>query len=227
MHYPIPGVTFGTKHSFTDWGVYWNGTHIESPEPQTALIEVPFRNGLLDMTKSLTDKIFYKNRTIKFDFVVGDNSLSWSDLCSKILSDIHGQGLHVVLDTDPAWYWEAYTCTVDEPETEEGIGTFTIECNCAPYKRKNVLTSVEVSVYGHDIEETFTNSRMEVNPTFVTDQAVEVQWTPEGGQTITKIMQPGTHVYDDIEFKYGDNTLLFDFIEEYATVVVSYREGSL
>lgn len=229
MNRPIPGVKFGNKHSYDDWGIYYDGkkSGIEPPEVQKSLIEVPFRNGLLDATPALTDKIFYKNRKLNLAFLSGDNVLSWPELCSTILKDVHGRSMHIILDTDPDYYWDAVTCEVGEPKTEDYIGSFEITCDCFPYKLKNKLTTKTITVNGANIQQTFHNGRMEVNPTFTTDVEVQVKWTAKDGSLLTISISPGTHTFDNIEFTEGYNVLTFNKISSNATVEVSYREGEL
>lgn len=224
------GVTFGDKHSFNDWGIYWNGSSKDSPEPQRLLFEVPYRNGVLDATRGLTDKIFYKTRKITFDFIVYENDLSWAEVQAMVLGDVHGRSLHVITDTDPDWYWDAYNCVVSTPSPEEEFLKFSIECECFPYKLKTTLTEKQIVVTGTGQTLICQNSRMEVNPTFVTDQDVQVLFTDSHGSQISIAMSAGRHTYDNIEFIRGNNVLTFNKLKEgidAATVTVSYREGEL
>ena len=221
------GVTFGDKHSFNDWGIYWNGCSKDSPEPQRLLFEVPYRNGLLDATRGLTDKIFFKPRNITFDFIVYDNDLSWAEVRAMILGDIHGRSLHIVTDTDPDWYWDAYNCVIGTPSSEEEFLKFSIECECFPYKLKNELTEKQITVTGTGQTLVCPNSRMEVNPTFITNQEVQVQFTDIHGTQTSITVPVGRHIYDNIEFTEGDNVLTFNKIETDTPVIVTYREGEL
>ena len=223
----IYGVTFGDKHSYRDWGVFWNGQSNTPPTPQRTFVNVPFRNGTLDVTIALTDKIMYNSRTLTLDFMVGDNDLSWPELYSMILADIQGKALHITLDTDPDFYWDAYNCTVGAPTAESGLGKFTVTCECFPYKLKHALTQETITVNSTNITKVFHNSRMEVNPTFVTSAEVQLVWVNKYGTTVTIAMGAGTHTYSNIEFLEGDNTLKFNKLSNDATVVVSYREGEL
>ena len=221
------GVTFGDKHSYNDWGVYWNGYSEDSPEPQRLLFEVPYRNGLLDATAALTNKIFYKARKLTFDFIVYDNDRSWPEVRAMILGDIHGRSFHVILDTDPEWYWDVYNCTISTPNADGEFLRFSVECNCFPYKMKNTLTNREIVVNSTGMTLTCPNSRMEVNPTFTTDHDVQVLFENADGTSVTIVMNTGTHTYDNIEFIKGNNVLTFNKLTDNATVQVSYREGEL
>ena len=221
------GVTFGNKHSYNDWGIYWNGYSEDSPEPQRVLVEVPYRNGLLDVTRALTDKIFYKSRKVSFDFIVFENDRTWPEVRAMIQGAIHGQSLHVILDTDPDYYWDAYNCTISTPSPDGEMLNFSIECECFPYKLKNTITTRTITVTGAEQTLNCVSSRMEVNPTFVTNQEVQVIFVNSDGTRVTIAMSAGTHTYDDIEFREGNNVLTFNKLSNNATVEVLYQEGEL
>lgn len=224
----IYGVTFGNKHSFYDWGIYWNGQSNTPPTPQKTFVKVPFRNGLLDVTSALTDKIFFEKRTLTLDFIFDDiGKRTWPELRSEILGDIHGKTMHVTLDTDPDYYWDAYSCELGAPSDENGLEKFTVTCECFPYKLRKALTTRNILVNGSGIIHKFINSRMEVNPTFVTDAEVQMIWTDKYGSTVTVAMGAGTHTYSNIEFLEGENILRFNKLSSNANVTISYREGEL
>lgn len=223
----VYGVTFGDKHSYLDWGIYWNGKSNTPPTPLKSLIQVPFKNGVLDATRALTDKIIYGSRTMTLDFMVGDNLRTWPELYSEIIGSIHGRSMQITLDTDPDYYWEAYTVEVGAPTEEEGLGKFTVTCECFPYKMKKTLTKKTITVNGAGKTLVCQNSRMEVNPTFVTTANVQVVWVNKYGTTVTIAMSAGTHTYDNIEFSQGNNLLTFNKLSSNANVTVLYREGEL
>lgn len=223
----IYGVTFGDKHSYHDWGVYWNGYSEDSPEPQRLLLEVPFKDGLLDATSALTSKRRYKSRKLTFDFIVHENSKTWPEVRAMIQNDIHGQALNIVLDTDPDFYWQAYNCLVGTPSAEEEFLKFNVECECYPYKLRNEETVKTVTVDGSNIQLTCPNLYMPVNPTFTTTQDVQVLFTNADGSRVVIAMSTGSHKFDNIEFAKGDNVLTFNKQTVNANVTVTYREGEL
>lgn len=225
-----PQVRFGDVFSFDDLKLYYDeqGSSKDTPTPQKTLIKVPYRNGLLNATPALTDKVFYENRKISLHFLASYfDVVRYEDLCSKVNNAIHGQSFDLVLYTDPDYYWTVYDAVVGQPSQNDGIVSFTIDLDCYPYKLKRNMTTKTITVNGTGIVEEFQNGRMEVNPTFVTDQEVQVQWTGRDGTLVTIAMSAGTHTYDNIEFYEGRNLLTFNKISANATVEVSYREGDL
>ena len=62
----MDGVTFGTKHSYRDWGLLLKSRPVISPpSPKTVYVDIPGSNGVIDLTESLTGDVKFDNRTIK------------------------------------------------------------------------------------------------------------------------------------------------------------------
>ena len=154
------GVTFGSKHSYNDWGIWLEDTHINPPLPKRYIVDVPARNGLLDLTPELTPTIRFENRTLTFNFRVkaGD----WSTLVSQIYGDIHGRTLDVVSDLDPNWHWHGCV-TVDDFSSDERTGVLVITVDAYPFKLSNTENSYTVNGDGTI---TCVVDRMEISPAF-------------------------------------------------------------
>ena len=154
------GVTFGSKHSYNDWGIWLEDTHINPPLPKRYIVDVPARNGLLDLTPELTPTIRFENRTLTFNFRVkaGD----WSTLVSQIYGQIHGRTLDVVSDLDPNWHWRGFV-TVDDFASDERTGVIVITVDAYPFKLSNTENSYTVNGNGTI---TCVVDRMEISPAF-------------------------------------------------------------
>lgn len=130
----MTGVTFGTKHSFNDWGLYMTSIpEISPPEVKTNYIEIPGRDGELDLTEVVTKKAMYKNRTLSFEFTIVDKRSTWSDTYSKITNYLHGKTMSVVLDEDAGYYYVG-RLQVNEWKSDQCTSIIIIEGNCNPYK---------------------------------------------------------------------------------------------
>ena len=57
-------VTFGTKNSYTDFGLILTSKEIGLPEPKTEIVEIAGANGVIDLTEALTDDIKYNQRQL-------------------------------------------------------------------------------------------------------------------------------------------------------------------
>lgn len=154
------GVTFGNKHSYNDWGIWLEDSHKNPPLPKRYIVDVPARNGLLELTPELTPIIRFENRTLTFTFRVkaGD----WSSIESMIYGDVHGKTLDVVSDLDPNWHWHGCV-TVDDFASDERTGVIVITVDAYPFKLSNTENSYTVNGNGTITCEV---DRMEISPAF-------------------------------------------------------------
>lgn len=138
----MDGVTFGTKHSYRDWGLLLKSRPVISPpSPKTVYVDIPGSDGVIDLTESLTGDVKFDNRTIKCEFVVLDARNRWSDIYSEIMDYLHGQRIKVRLDEDMAYYYEG-RLQVNEWKSDKVTSTITIEGDVEPYKME-MFSSLE------------------------------------------------------------------------------------
>lgn len=207
------GVTFGNKHSYNDWGVILEDTHVNPPLPKRYVVDVPARNGLLDLTPELTPTVRFESRTLTFTFRVkaGD----WSTLLSTIYGDVHGQTLDVVSDLDPSWHWHGCV-TIDDFSSDERTGVLVINVEADPFKLAN--TSVTTSRNGSG-SLVCTCDRMEVTPTITVTSATTITFGD-----LSVALNAGTHLVNDIVFTSGSNTLT---VSGSGKTTVTYTNGRL
>lgn len=207
------GVTFGSKHSYNDWGIWLEDTHINPPLPKRYIVDVPARNGLLDLTPELTPTIRFENRTLTFTFRVkaGD----WSTLLSQIYGQIHGQTLDVISDLDPQWHWHGCV-TVDDFSSDQRTGKLVITVDADPFKLSNTDSTYTVSGDGTI---SAVVDRMEVTPTITNTAEATIVF---GDISVT--LDAGTHLVNAIMLTEGTNTLT---ITSTGSTTVTYTNGRL
>lgn len=136
------GATFGTKHTFNDWGLIPKSRPVISPPtPKTLYVDIPGADGCLDLTQALTQDIKYENRKITFEFNVLDARNRWSNIYSDILGYLQGQYMKLVLDEDIEYYYIG-RFQVNEWTSDKNTATIVIEGNIEPYKMA-VVSSTE------------------------------------------------------------------------------------
>lgn len=128
------GVTFGNKHSFTDFGMYLKSYDIGFPEPKTETVDVPGMNGVIDLT-DVFGEVYYKNRHLSFTFSVIRKNMEWDELLNTLTEYLHGKKMRIILDSDPEHYWYG-RCTINTFSTDRRISTITIDCDAEPFKKK-------------------------------------------------------------------------------------------
>jgi len=130
-------------------GVYtntWSDWHlipisrpfVSLPSLNSKTVEIPGRNGSVDLTEVLTGAPTYSNRKGSWEFyVMHDEWNSWSETLSTIASALHGKWLQIILEDDPNYYYEGRLKVGWNPGKD--YSTITIEYDLSPYKT-NVTT---------------------------------------------------------------------------------------
>ena len=126
------GVTIGEKHSYRDWGIILSSKVISPPEAQINKIDVPLRDGSIDLTEALTDDVKFKDRKITLNFTVIDQT-TWTTKVSEIENYLHGRKMKIVFDDDLSFYYLG-RISVNKWATNKNIGSLVIECNVEPFK---------------------------------------------------------------------------------------------
>lgn len=134
------GITIGDKHTYRDWGLEWLGYTITSPAPKTKLIEVPGRNGAIDLSESLTGGVCYNNRTLNLQFTNSQDYESWHSKYSEIANYCHGKKLKIILDTDPHYYYYG-RLTLDELQDNNTMGQLNFSVDADPFKYEHITSS--------------------------------------------------------------------------------------
>ena len=155
------GVKIGNMHSFDDWGLILVSKQISTPEPQTNLVNVPMRDGSIDLTEVLTDDIKYNDRTITMLFEIMDSRTDWSAKTSAIQNYLHGKRLQIVFDDDCAFYYVG-RLKVNEWSPNKSTAQMQIEATVEPFKYDIVSSAVDWEWDMFDFEEGIINETGEL-----------------------------------------------------------------
>ena len=213
------GITFGAFHSYRDLNlILTSGVKIGTPEVKTEEVEVLGSDGTIDYTEYFGE-IFYKNRSLTFPFTIKaripeDIDQVYKDVCKKS----HGKKVEIVLDWDTDYYFKA-RITVGELTHQKRIGTFTITCDCEPYRYKNDVTVSACAVSGTTTV-TYINDQKNVTPQFKISSPMTISFE----NVTTTIKTDGTFTVPGIVFKEGENVVTYT---GNGTVEVSYQERRL
>lgn len=141
--YENNAVTINGKHTFFDYGLYvTNNNPVAPPEPKTQYIQIPGRNGDIDLTDALTGYTIYNNRTITLVLGGKKNPNHWGSFISKFLNEIHGKKVKVVFDDNKDYYYIGRAVVKADYTRGNEVATFTVEINAEPYKY-NMLSTTE------------------------------------------------------------------------------------
>lgn len=128
------GVIIGDKHTARDWDLVCTKVEIGSPEQKTQYIEIPGRDGYIDLSEALTGEPHYSNRDLKISLIRREPDFRrWHIKASDILDYCHNMRRKVIFDSDPSYYYEG-RLRAESSKDFKGIDCFTISVNAHPYK---------------------------------------------------------------------------------------------
>lgn len=237
------GVTFidpndedSKRHSYRDFNLVFREPEITEPEPQTNFVEIPFRDGSLDMTAPFGEEyVSFKDRYLYLTFTDLDYRQGFMSKFSRFAQFILGKRRKIILDKDPTYYYIGRCTNFSEIELEGNFGTLTVTFQVEPYRYSiygadepwlwdpfNFLTDMAIDagsyqVYG-SLTKTIFVGENDVAPIITVDSQMTLEFE---GKTYT--LYPGTITNFDILLKGNkDNVLRFT---GNGTVTIDYRGG--
>ena len=84
-------------HTGNDLDLVQEKKEIGKPTVQSYTVQVPGRNGLLNLTKALTGKVSYYNRTLSFQYFGSGSRAGLLEL-DAIMSRFHGETIRIIDD---------------------------------------------------------------------------------------------------------------------------------
>lgn len=214
------GVTIITDnsriHTGDDFDLVQEEKEIGMPDVQSYLVEVPGRNGLLNLTKGLTGGISYKNRTIKLQYLATgrrDNLLEIQDF----FNNYHGEFVKIIDDDTPNYYYSGEM----EVETKwnNNLLTISLEVNAEPFREHVERTNVStlLSTEGKDV--VINNQGVSVVPTITVRDTAKIIF---GNKSYT--LSEGMYSINELEMKHGFNIYR---VSGSGLLTISYREARL
>lgn len=230
----MKGITFGTRHSYNDFGMILTSKDISLPEPKLEKVDVLGRDGELDLTDAITDVVKYKNRKLSFEFTIVGSQRRFLKVLEDVSNYLHGSKIRVILDDDPAYYYFG-RCMVNKFQTNKRTSTIVIDVDAEPYKMEinsagqrwlwdsfsfkyGVIHINEITVSG---EATFNlvNLKKVVSPTFICSAPMTVTF-----DSVEYHLKKGEQTVYDIRLKEGNNYVIF---KGNGNVTIRYEGGSL
>ena len=125
------GATIGGVHT-SEYGLVMTGYEITYPEPDRIQRDIPY-GPTLDFTEALLEDVPYKRRKLTMTFDLVGNYLDFETALLALSNAVHGQWLQVILDSDPAYYYQG-VITVERTKDNPVDGDVVITCDANPYK---------------------------------------------------------------------------------------------
>lgn len=135
------GMTIGTKHTYKDFGLIPTSRPvINPPSPNFTYVEVPGASGSLDISEAISGGITYADRKGSFEFYV-INGRNWSEVYESIMTYLHGQRLHLILDDDNGHFYVG-RISVNQWKSDKNNSYIVLDYQLEPYKYE--ITSVTI-----------------------------------------------------------------------------------
>ena len=207
------GIYINGKHTGNDMNLVMTEKDIGEPVAQTYKVDVPGRNGSLDLSEFLTGDIRYSNRPLNFKFIADGSR-------EKILTAIdemmmfHGQQAEIISDDYLNYF---YRGRISISHKDNGCyAEFEMSVDAEPFRmarRKSIFSyTVETSK-----ECLILNNGMSIVPTITTTAAVTIIRNDQ------RVSISAGHSYIDEFFKLQHGTNTFT-IEGNATVTFEFTE---
>ncbi|WP_026523305.1 hypothetical protein [Butyrivibrio sp. MB2005] len=213
----MKGVSFNGLRSYTDLGLVLYSKTISPPVIRTTTVEIPGRDGNLDITEALTGRVTYEDREIIFAFRIPKPKKEWANVYSKVLNSIHGKKMDIILDDDPDYYYTGRVA-VDEFSTNRNLSEIVVKCLVSPKKTYKTGIKQTVAVSGTKAI-TLKNDGLPVVPDITTDKEMDVTFSGK-----TYHLSPGKNRVFDILLPQGSTSLTFNGT---GNVTVEYKVQSL
>ena len=202
-------------HTGDDLDLVQEVKEIGKPKPQTYTVQVPGRNGLLNLTKGLTGRVTYDNRSLSFRYFGTGDRESLLELDAEF-SKYHGQTIRIIDDDYPDHYYEgeATVSTV----FNKGYITITLTVDAQPFRLR-----LEPTIYSREIAGTvnlyLTNESIEAIPTITVTAETVITFND-----VTMTLSAGTYTLEKFELHSGANILE---VSGTGTITIEYQEGAI
>lgn len=204
-------------HTGDDLDLVQEEKKIEKPKVQSYTVEVPGRNGLLNLTKSLTGSVTYGNRPLSFRYFGAGDREHLLEL-DAYMSKFHGQTIRIIDDDRPEHYYEGEASV--ETEFHGNYITISLTVDAQPFRLKLKPTVYSHNMGGGTTKLYIENESLEVIPTItVTGGDIKIVFN---GAEIT--LGVGTYTVESILFRAGVNVLT---VSGTGTIIFEYQEGAI
>lgn len=210
-------IRFDTQWAHADFDLIVAPYAIPQPEPQTNYVEIPGRDGALDLTEAL-GIVRYNDRV----FPLTVYALAPFDAkVSTFAAYVHGRSRALIFDRDPLYYYDGRV-TITGVEKNPGYCVIELECRTRPYKYHQSVTAVTQAVT-NTAAITLVNDRMPVIPTITLTAEMTIEYVI-GGVTYSKALSTGTHRVSSLVLSEGNTVVNATGT---GTITFAYREGAL
>ena len=208
-------ILFGTVNTKT-YGLIVAPYEIPMPLPRTDYVEIPGRNGSLDLSEAF-GHVLYNDRLIPITlYAVG----SYNANVSTFVNAVHGKRMQITFSKDPTYYYNGRVVVVSLTK-QDGYCEIGLEITAEPYKLAQTETSVSRSGNG---TVTLKNGCMPVVPVITNTQESTITFTYQGA-SVQATLATGTHTVPTLIL--GENETKAVTVASTGKTTFKFRKGAL
>lgn len=164
---------------------------IGSPVPKVYEIDVPYANGKLDISESVTNGVVFNNRTITFTLEKLRPKNAWFSSYSDFISRFVGQKVKLSVPYDEKHHFVGRVSASEMNRSNQL--SFEVSVDCDPYRYKNEKTVVVESISSVPTVVKLENESMLSIPVIQSTHPATIrfknsQWSINEGETTLPII---------------------------------------
>lgn len=208
-------ILFGAVNTKT-YGLIVAPYEISMPLPRTDYVEIPGRNGTLDLSEAY-GSVLYQDRIIPITlYAIG----TYDTALSNFVNAVHGKRMQITFSKDPTWFYNG-RANVSAITKQPGYCEIGLEITAEPYKLAQTETKVSRTGNG---SVTLTNGQMPAVPVITNTKAATLTFTYQGA-SMTVSLSAGTHTVPALAL--GENESKSVTITSEGKVTFAFRKGRL
>lgn len=216
-------IIFGTYDTAADGLLTLTGWELSAPEYQSNMVEVPGRDGSLDLSTALTDgEPRYKSRTLTATFETSEGTrLERKSRLDTMVNRLDGRRMDIQLPDDDTRYITGRV-RVAVAYNDPAHGAVTVTAVCDPWRYSKAETVVTLTAGTEAQTTSLVNAgRRSQAPTLTVNSSSQVTLV-SGSHTWT--LSSGVYILPDFILQQGSNSLTYS---GEGTVEIRYREAVL
>lgn len=202
-------------HTGNDLDLVQERKDLGKPTVQSYTIQVPGRNGLLNLTKGLTGNVAYYNRLMTFQYVGSGTHEQLLEIDAR-LSQYHGETVRIIDDDYPDHYYEGEASV--SVIFHHTYVTITLVINALPFRYKTEKTVFSRAINGATTL-TLNNESIDATPTITVTAATTITFNG-----ITAKLSAGTYEDARLALHRGVNNIE---VSGTGTITIEYQEGAI
>lgn len=204
-----------TEYSMiSDFASYVKKYEPADPEPKLYQTEVPFSDGILDLTEYYGE-VKYNNRELVFPMLLLCNKPE--KMHRRLASLIHGQNILLKTSTDPEWYFEG-RAKISGLQTSGLKWEYELSMDAKPFKYRDNEAVYTASSDGNTV--TIWNEGKTCIPTFTATDETDITF----GDNTYSLSADSTATFSGIVLSAGSNELT---LTGTGTVTITWQERAI